>query len=416
MESLSNFILNNNRDLFPNYKRFSKISTNFTNYYSSSTSTYMTMLDLFLSGDTAFEKCDYLENIFEEGVKTKESLFDLLKQTGYACKSFFYGFENIDTVLSLNKLIFSDCDLWEGNNKKDLLQNISDSLKTNLNRNFAFFIDDNSSHISFKSTAEKSFLNITDWFKNRYSSIDNTLGYILDCIELLGLKDNTVLLVYGDHGEEFWTHGLHGGYSHAIEPFFDVSNCPLGVLDDSKQEIVCSKLISTLDLKNFILSKIEFESQPFVFSRKYAFSRNLFLNQFKRSNIFNKSYFVTDSEYTLIKDKFGYSLFFNRIDPTNNFNILDLFKYKKGRLFYNKTFDYLPSSHLKSFISSKSIAEFSAKFNELKLALDDYIISLGTKKTLFKNKLKNNTLLKISLFFLIKSKLHFAKKIFKIFF
>ena len=47
LESLNNVIFNMNQECFPNLRNFIKDATYYPNYYSTATSTYMVITDLF---------------------------------------------------------------------------------------------------------------------------------------------------------------------------------------------------------------------------------------------------------------------------------------------------------------------------------------------------------------------------------
>ncbi len=55
-------------------------------------------------------------------------------------------------------------------------------------------------------------------------STDDALGRILDAVDGLGLKDNTVIGMAGDHGEEL---GEHGDYGHAVCSYEHTSHIPM---------------------------------------------------------------------------------------------------------------------------------------------------------------------------------------------
>ncbi|MHC4379544.1 MAG: sulfatase, partial [Planctomycetota bacterium] len=50
---------------------------------------------------------------------------------------------------------------------------------------------------------------------------DRLVGELLDRLELLGLRENTLILITSDHGEEFWEHGRHG-HTQVYEPLLHI--------------------------------------------------------------------------------------------------------------------------------------------------------------------------------------------------
>lgn len=114
--------------------------------------------------------------------------------------------------------------------------------------------------------------------------------------------------------------------------------------------------------------------------RKYAFSRNLFANQSKRADVFNKGYSVTDGVYTLLVTKGGLALYWNTIDPLNEMNLLNFFVFKKGKILYNKKFDNMISSHYRKFMTIDRQNEIKDKFLELTLELQQHLKNMDHLK------------------------------------
>ena len=117
MESLSTLTYKMNEEFFPCLNEISMHSERFINYYSSATSTYMTIIDLFLTGDKNFEKCDYLENIFDDNIKSKLSLFDYLANRGYYGKCIYLNLSSFQTEnVFFMKYMFNGCNNLTGIN------------------------------------------------------------------------------------------------------------------------------------------------------------------------------------------------------------------------------------------------------------------------------------------------------------
>lgn len=405
MESLSNSIFRMNPEFFPNINKWASQMETYTNYYSSATSTLMVIADLFYGDMNLFEESKYLEDVFYMKPQ-KSSLFDELYKRGYSTYSLYYGLskgENEDRR-KMQKIIAAEGKSWYGDNQDEL--EIEFGKIIDEDEPFAIFIEDGASHISYKGkrvAKEKDYGNRL--YQERYKAIDKTVGLIFDLLVVNKEIDNTVVLLYGDHGEEYWFHGLYEGYTHAIEPFTSVMNCPLFVFDSSHSKGANTRLIGTEDLANLIKTKLGIEKE--INEKKYVFSRNLFANQIKRTFIFNKAYAVTDGEYTLIMTKKGLAMFLNKIDPYNQKNILDFFDYKNGRIVYRKEFDLMISSHYKNFMNQGQKQEIIDEFQILRQALKEKVNSLpgrykiqkidkiqpGTRKIIFHKELIKNRLL-----------------------
>ena len=64
VESLNSIVLQHYSELFPNIRKLINISTYYEKYYSTSTSTYMVVTDLFYGDAKQFEEAKKLEDIF----------------------------------------------------------------------------------------------------------------------------------------------------------------------------------------------------------------------------------------------------------------------------------------------------------------------------------------------------------------
>ena len=58
----------------------------------------------------------------------------------------------------------------------------------------------------------------TDQVRRACKVADDAVGVFLATLERKGLLDKTTVVVYGDHGDDYWTHGFKGGMVHATDP------------------------------------------------------------------------------------------------------------------------------------------------------------------------------------------------------
>lgn len=370
LESLSNFIFNMNRDCFPNLNQWAEKMEYFPNYYSTATSTQMVISDLFMGNMDVFESASYLENIYE--VKHSETpILMELRNKGYVTKYYDFGDgkNELKVFERFHNNIDSGGDYFFGHKRELFSCDVKSFLKENQNRKFALYIKDISSHLSSKTDDyDKSAISPKNWFKERYKSIDKTVGMVFDVLLDNNLLDNTIVLLYGDHGDEPYSHSFHQGYFHAIEPFNDMINCPLFIFDVGKETIINKHIVSTVDIKDII--KMRLSGKRESYTRRYSFSRNLLAAQTRKADVFNKAYSVTDGEYSLMITQDGLSLFMNCIDPLNLNNLLDFFEIKSEDIVYNNMFDDVNCSHYMDYMNGMQkksiIKEFKKLFLELK--------------------------------------------------
>lgn len=362
MESLSNAILKMNDDCFPNLNKWKAKFECYQNYYSTATSTLMVITDLFFGSMACFEKSSYLENIYDIDCD-KESIWMFLQKKGYYIKNFYYTCEEEKTVRKMHSIIAPNCELWIGDEEITFKKELSKKMIKN--HPFAIFIEDDTSHVGYegKRLRRESF-DVTNWFKERYKKIDSTLGIVFDILTENHLLDDTIVIIYGDHGEEYWFHGLYEGYTHAIEPFTHMVHCPLMIFDGLKEGKENPELTATTDISMIIKERLGFFEHGGK-NRKYVFSRNLFAAQTKGSDIFHKSYSVTDGEYTLLITRKGVALYINRLDPFSFTNLLEFYRFKHGRLIYQNKYDFMISSHYKHVINFQEKKIIVDKFEEL---------------------------------------------------
>jgi arylsulfatase A-like enzyme len=98
---------------------------------------------------------------------------------------------------------------------------------------FALYIWNLSSHLcyqdGYKAAGDNSFVR----WQRGYESMDNTVGDILRLLMNHKLMESTTLVIFGDHGDDFWNHGLYGGFAHGIEPYTSLIHTPAFIYDSN---------------------------------------------------------------------------------------------------------------------------------------------------------------------------------------
>lgn len=368
MESVSNVIFKLNEDYFPNLYKWRKYFQNYMNYYSTATSTVMVMADLFFGDMSVFEQSDYLEDIYSISYNRK-TIFEYLNAFGYSTQAFYYGYNDKKRNNRLNNVINKGGTGWTGDDITDFLQSF---ICFTQEEPFAIFIEENVSHIKYDGKRlEKRNKPESVCRKERYQAMDETVGKVLEQLEAGNLLDDTVVVLYGDHGDEYWFHGFHEGYTHAIEPYTSLIHCPLFVLNGMREAKINSQLISTTDIFNLILNELGIEKRKI--GSEYIISRNLFARQKRKADIFNKGYSITNGNYTLLLTRKGLSMFENEMDQYNLNNVLDFFRLKRSRLEYNSKFESMISDHYKGVMTQAEQNEIEKQFEILRKRLYEYI-------------------------------------------
>lgn len=373
MESVSNVIFKYNEECFDAIKDLHDNATYFSNYYSSATSTYMVIFDLFFQNNDAIEKSEYLEDIFSVKVDSK-SLWHLLEKNKYRTYNYFLGVseDEQEQIKNLGKMMSNHSETWIGDLWNEYEDKFTDMLESN--NLFAAFIDDNASHIAYNGKRlNRDNYNGENWYKKRYETINTTLKNTIYLLKKNGKLKDTIIVVYGDHGEEYWNHGTYEGYTHAIEPFTSIISCPLVVYGIKNKNIDSKILLSTKDIFKIISYALDINTE--LPDNKVVYSRNLFANQVRMSDVFNKTYGVTNGEYVLMASKKGLSMYSNKMDPYNQCNLLCFFFLKKHCIKLRKKYSLFRSGHYRSYMTDKEVLYLNKQYKELLNELKKYVNS-----------------------------------------
>ena len=368
LESLSNVIYQNNADLFPNLKKFSQQCYVYANYYSTSTSTFMVMSDLAYGDVSIFEKSKDYTTLIEKRNREK-NLFEQLHMEGYYSEIIAPPFltesekqRYIDIFGNVDTYFFADT-------YKEFREEIEKALKK---KSFAIYITEFISHIGYSKFRGKS-KGWTDKWKKGYEMLDDLLGFLLKRLEDASVLEKTVVIAYGDHGDDFYFHKFNGGFTHAIEPYSSMIRTPLFVYSGSGYKEK-NELISTTSLRKLTEGLVK-GAQPDI-KETYVFARNLYTAQKRENNGLNKAFCVTNGEYLLMASYNGIELYNSIIDSGNGFNILDLFKLKKGRIKCIRNVNLMGGSHIGYIIGDDFYKEVQGVYEELSDRLKTYVLKM----------------------------------------
>lgn len=326
----------------------------------------------------------------------EQNLFRILEKEGYAVKGIAFPKTWRDDL--------NNCKIWDldesydynSNNVQDFYSKIHSFIVQAKNNNnpVAMHIWDIRSHIFYMDEEKLSKTNFIDRRSYGYYSIDNTFKFIYELLESENMLDDTLIVAYGDHGDELWSHNLNGGFCHAIEPYTSIVHTPCLILDPELQPSISDTLISLIDLKWIILDLLKIKyKEHFDYNgwnvlkspRKYCFSKNLLANQTAKVNgVLRKAYSITNQNYHLIVSAFGLEFYMYKIDPSNTFNILNFFTLNEhGELV---DFDHRGAwhSHFKKIMFEGQIEHIKSNFKEMYKELykfveekNNYIVAHG---------------------------------------
>lgn len=412
LESVNNFLFDTHREWFKNLNMFLNESTYFKNYYSTATSTYMVISDLFYGDMTPFEESKSLDDMLTLQGKN-DTFIEKLRSSGYNIGCYCYGFQDQEEAYKYLGKYFYDNEMYVTVLDKDkILQKMTDQI--NNNSGFVIYFNDSEGHWSGIDIIGDGDTSSVELYKKKYCMMDDTFGDVLQTLKQSGRYEETLIIVYGDHGDDIYSHGLHDGYTHAIEPYSFMVNCPLLIKNYNGLCIPETALLSTVDIYDMVLlNNVSLRTK-----KEVVYSRNLFKGQKTCRASFNKSYMVSNGIYTILVSNKGLKMYNNEIDVLNGRNLLDFFYINSsGDIIYNTSFDYMLGSHYKKFMTSYTVENIRDNYKVLYCSLSEYIIFLyGNSSDMnmhaidYSDDVKNNRL-KIRLLF--RKSLHNSKNLIK---
>lgn len=376
MESLSNQLFWHNASLFKFTNSILKDCIIYNKFYTTGTSTLMVIADL-IYGDMQYEAADSLYSMHKI-CTNKKMLFEILKSNKYSTKTVFYpqwevaDSENVKAIMGEVTFV---------NDFRDFLGEINSSLSCM--QPFALYLCNGKSGISFLDYTEIS------WHKsweNGYKSCDDTIAYVFKILKEKDLLENTLVLMYGDHGDDFWTHSFNNGFCHSTQPYSNLVHTPLFIFNSDIRGEYVSDVISTTDIKDLLLSMLgiseEIDSKALIYDgyrckRKYAFSRNLYVNQLPSSTPLLKSYSLISDKYNLMVSVQGMELFSECCDGTSHCNLLDFFDMDNdGKITVKDGFKEINNKHYQKAMTDKRRKEITNDFYMMRKELMERIASL----------------------------------------
>ncbi|MEY8709618.1 hypothetical protein A9B99_02575 [Mangrovibacter phragmitis] len=383
LESLNQAIYSH-RHWFPCLNSIVPHAYRFNNFISSATSSFMAVSDLLHGDGDVLEHNNNLELNLTVKRKTP-ALFDYLKKNHYATAGIGYpkNWANFDKIWSER-----DCYYWDDSSHEML--NRAEKFIANKDQPFALYVWNLTSHLCYMDQHKYSGSNSFQRWQRGYESMDNTVGEIMRLLATHKQFDNTILVIFGDHGDDFWNHGYYGGFAHALEPFTSLVHTPAFIFDPSLKGQDINHLVSMLDLRKTTLQLLNIPDDTpasvpawnaFTGDRKYCFSRNLFAAQTGSGsgNPLKKGYSITSDDLHLLHADGQYKMFAWQADSGNHFDLLPLLvKDGQGKVHYDyKTLgagrNNGPHPHVVAFLGQDSEAFLTEQFQILKAELDTFI-------------------------------------------
>lgn len=334
LESLNNIIYRMNPQFFPNIMRIEQEGLSFHKYFSTATSTWMVISDLLYGGLNQYESCHKLEEK-PETFCYESGLLDDFYEKGYQVGAFNHPFFELSEMRE--QLLFGRCVEQNAYTSYSEFFNAFKEVMTSRNK-YCILISNFLSNFSchsylipgYRRTGRKRW-------EDGYRCLDDMVGEVFQILKETGQEENTVVVLYGDHGDDFWGRGYRGGLTHAIEPTAPLIHTPLIIWEKGMYcGQISSKLICTTDIRNLIERVIEGEQPENSLEHNYVYARNAFAAQPVREGTFNKGYSITDGKILLMVSSHGLEMYDVEMDPSCKFNILNLFEFEQDRIVFKE--------------------------------------------------------------------------------
>lgn len=375
LESLNYMHYQMNKMLFPTLRKWEQKSLSFSKYFSTATSTLMTMSDMAYGGMLQNEPCESLA----DGLRKycyQESFLDRLKKIGYQVKVVGYPIEVSDDVIGSNQRHFMGytVKMEEMDSYKAYMGFMEETMTKRTP--FAVWTCNYINNISCNSGIENIGVQTgLERWERGYWYMDQYVHDLMNILETKDLLEHTTVIFYGDHGDDLFAHGRHGGLMHAIEPYESLIHTPFWIYDSRFVPNMLDSLIDTTDIGGIVEQmlclpekKLELNVLKFPL-RKYSLSRNVYAAQKVRETSFHKAYSLTDGRYLFLAGDQGMELYHINMDASCQHNLLDYFDFDGNTLALNKMVYGRMKFHFRYLIDEPALLEIEQIFYECKAEL-----------------------------------------------
>ena len=330
LESISRQRLAEFARVFPNTLRLMREGVVFDNFFSSATSTVMVLTYLFHANDFEVDTSTTFEGMVP--ARNNPDLFTVLQNAGYRSNLICLNGHAATRPIRLRAWSDGLPPLFDTNDFPSLFARFDELTNQ---PPFAIYVWDLLTHIEHSLALASQSHGLTDQIERACAAADHAVGVMRQTLERKGLLDDTLIILYGDHGDDCWTHGYKGGMIHGTEPYTDIIATPFAIRDPDLEPGVRTDLASTIDIAPTCLSLLGLDADlQFAHSgldlaksrREFAYAQNFTANQPDRTAAgIAKAFSITDRSYTLLASGRGLEMYAHRLDPGNHCNLLNFF-------------------------------------------------------------------------------------------
>lgn len=327
LESISQLTLALHRQCFPNLERLLGESRRYENHFSSATSTRMVQTHLFHGNDFELDQHRAYSDAVAAG--NNDHLFAVLKAHGYhpglACLNLYH--DQVPAQFSVwPRSISTPFDSADPAAVMAELDRMTDA------RPFAVFFWNLISHVEHSGVYAYQASSLTHRLQSAYRQADDMIGELLRRLQDKGTLADTLIVVYGDHGDDFWSHGFKGGMVHGLEPYANLVWTPLAFWSGGDGAGVDNGLASTVDIRATCLDLLGIghrDSFPYsgtslrTATPSHVYSQNFMASQPDNAQLnIARTIAVYNDTYCLLASSRGLEMYAYRLDPTCRCNLL----------------------------------------------------------------------------------------------
>ncbi|MGE5089935.1 MAG: sulfatase-like hydrolase/transferase [Candidatus Levyibacteriota bacterium] len=375
LESITRQRLADFASAFPNTRRLMRDALVFDNFFASATSTLMVVGYLLHGNDFEFDAASEFEGM--RPAANNRNLFSVLRDRGYdaqlICLNGFHGARPTRLAAWPDDLP----PVWGTDDFPALFARFEELTDA---PPFAIYVWDLITHVEHSLALAPFSRGLTDQARRACGVADHAIGTMLATLERKGLLDSTAVVLYGDHGDDYWTHGFKGGMVHATEPYTQITRTPLAIRDCALTPGTRESLASTIDLAPTCRALLGID-EPDAFAHSgvnlleraptLVHSQNFTANQPDNRELgIVKAHAVADDTCNLVASSRGLELYAYRLDPGNHCNLLQFFDLSPdGRLAWRELGP--ASAHFRAALqdNARAVADLVERFAALRAAL-----------------------------------------------
>jgi hypothetical protein len=316
---------------FPNLRALLARAVVFDSYFSSATSTLMVVSYLAHGNDFEFDIAREFEGM--RPARNLPHLFEVLHGRGYdvgvLCLNAYQG----ERPSELSSWPDTLPPVWGTNDFPELFARFDAATDA---RPFALYVWNLITHVEHSLALAPHAEGLTDQLWKACALADDAIGRFVATLERKGRLDDTTIVLYGDHGDDFWTHGFKTGMVHGTEPYTGMTWAPLAIVDPTLAPGTHSGLAATVDIRATCLALLGIDDggdfgpagvDLFAAGNDVVFAQNFTASQPDSAALRIKGAFAaTDHAYTLLASSHGLELYAYRLDPGNHCNLLHFFE------------------------------------------------------------------------------------------